>query len=259
MAEQIDEGIHIISSPAPVPGMGTLDVNFYAVVGTQKRMLIDTGSPVDAEKNIAALSKIIDPKSIDYIFVTHFDADHYGAMKALLELAPNARLVGNIGNMYKGTLFMGLSPERFAVVWPGQPIDLGGRMLTVEPAFVEDAFTWWLFDDKTRTYFSSDAFGAVQFGPPARYADEIPADAFIGGFTLWHQMNFSTLPALDATRFKEAVAQLAKRDIKNIASAHGPIIRKDFGTVFETMARLPSLGLPAVPQLPPIFDLVRGE
>ncbi|MFL5348404.1 MAG: MBL fold metallo-hydrolase [Hyalangium sp.] len=251
----VADGTYYFAGAYDQAGIGMLPVNFYAIKGSKKTILIDTGAPPQAEDALKALKSVIDPKTIDYIFITHMDIDHYGGLKLMLEEAPQAQLVGNLTNMLKGVMWDSLAPPRFAVVWPGQEIDLGDRKLRAEQAFLEDTWTFWLSDEKTKTLFASDTFGAMQFGPPANFSEEQPAGSFASGFTMWHQANFTTIPMLDKNLYREAFSGLQKRGFKNLASVHGPFIRKDVDQVFELIQGVPTAPPLGEPPLPPLFNL----
>lgn len=235
-------------------GNANLQVNIFAVQGSKKTMLIDSGGPIQAKDTIRALSEVFELEKLDYIFLTHLDVDHVGGVADLLKLAPKARLVGSGTNLGKGSAY-GISPERFAVVFPGQEIDLGDRTLTVMPSIVEDGHTHWLIDSKTKVFFTSDAFGSVHLGQPTDFAEDVPFEAFAQGFTIWHKANFNMLPLLDAARFRENLAAIRSMDIQQVASAHGPVVRKELRQLFELMAPLPTVQMPPMPPLPEIFSL----
>lgn len=235
-------------------GMARLQVNVYAIKGSEKTMIVDTSIPQRAGETIKAISQVIDPESIDYIFLTHVDVDHTGAMKDLLKLAPKARLIGSPTTMGKGMLY-GVPMERFALIAPGEEINLGNHSVTVEPSIIEDGHTSWLLDNKTHTYFSSDAFGALHFGEVTDFAENVPVEAFGAGFTVWHGMNFHVLPLLDVNRFRLGVDRLRKLEIQQLASAHGPVIRQDIYQALELMERMPSAELPPPPPVPPFLRL----
>ncbi len=253
---EIAQGVHYFPESGEIMGgQAHIQVNFFAVIGSKKNILIDTGVAYQAEDSIAAISKVINPADLDYIFLTHMDGDHIGGVKELLKIAPKARLVGNMTALGKGTDVYQLPVERFAVVFPGEEIDLGDRTLTVKESLVEDGHTSWLFDNKSHTFFTSDGFGALHFAPPVDFAENVPSEAFAGGFTTWQYMSFNMFPRLDVKRFRQQVAEVAKLDIQQIASVHGPIIRQDINQVLEMMEAMPTAEIPPMPALPPFLRL----
>ncbi|HEX2912135.1 MAG TPA: MBL fold metallo-hydrolase [Chloroflexia bacterium] len=253
--QEIAESTYYFTSTFPFMGEALLPVNRFAIKGSKKSMVIDTGAPAQSRQSLQELSEVINPAELDYIFISHMDAEHYGGMFDLLAAAPKARIVCNMTSFGKGTSLYGIAPERFAVVFPGQEIDLGDRVVRVEPSLIEDGHTDWLFDTRTHTYFTSDAFGSIQFGPAALYAETVPSEAFFGGFTLWQGANFNMLPRVDLKKFEAALRHMQAQDVQQIASVHGPVIRQDVGQVFEMMLSMPTAEMPAPPPLPPFLHL----
>ena len=253
--QEIAKGTYRFTNSFDFAPGAILPCNHFAIIGSNKTMLVDTNAPDHATQTIQELGEVMNVEELDYIFLTHMDTEHMGGVKELLKVVPKARLVGNMTNMGKGTSLYGIAPERFAVVFPGQEIDLGDRKVLVEPSFIEDGHTNWLLDTKTGTYFTSDAFGAIQFGPMADYAETVPCEAMAAGFALWQAANFNTLPLLDVRRFQESVNGLRRRDIQQIASAHGPVIRQELDQAYDLMETMPTAEMTPPPPLPPIFQL----
>lgn len=239
----------------PLPEGPILPVNQYVVKGSKKSILMDTGANVIVNDTIEALSKVIDPQDLDYIFLTHMDLDHVGGLHEILKIAPKARIIGNPTVMGKGFSLYNMPPNRFAVAFPGLEIDLGDHKLRVEESLVEDGHTSWLFDTTTRTFFTSDGFGSLQFGQTQAYAEQVPMDAYAQGFAIWHHMNFHMLTRLDRAQFRGIIDYMRGLDVKQIGSVHGPVVRQDLNTVFDIMESVPGAELPPMPAIPPMFHL----
>jgi flavorubredoxin len=253
--QQIEDGVYRFSASVPLEEGVYVPINNFAVIGSHKKILIDTGMPANLAETIKDLSEVMHLADLDYVFISHLDIDHIGGLAEILKLAPKARIVSNMTCMAKGTIMYDLSPMQFAIGFPGQDIDLGDRKLQIEDAFIADGNTNWLFDTKTHTYFSSDAFGSLQFGEVKNYADEVPADAFAQGFAVWQHIGFALLPRMDANRFRASIDEMRRKDIKQIASVHGPVIRQDLMQVYELMASMPTTEPPPPPTLPPFMSL----
>lgn len=252
---EIAEGNYYFPDVFPI-GEGQLQVNYYAIKGSQKNILVDTSTPFSIEGTIESVSKIIDLENLDYIFLTHMDLDHAGGVREILKLAPKARIVSSPTAFGKGTSLFGIPAEKFAIVFPGEEIDLGDRQIRVEPSLIEDGHTYWLFDNKTGTYFSSDAFGSIHLGPVAHFAEQVPAEAFAAGFSLWQHMNFNMLSRIDVSLFRQGLQAMKRLDIQRIASVHGPIIpQQDLGQVLELMSAQPTAEMPPAPPLPDFLRL----
>jgi flavorubredoxin len=246
---------HAISHAFPLPEGPILPINQFVIRGSEKSIMLDTGPLFNVEGTIAALSQVMNPEDLDYIFLTHMDLDHVGGLPHLLKLAPKARVVGNTTVMGKGLSMYNIPPTRFAAVFSGQEINLGNHVLRVEESLVEDGHTSWLFDKTTRTFFTSDGFGSLQFGQSASYAETVDSNAYAQGFAMWQHMNFHMLPRLDMSQFRGIINYMRSLDVRQIASVHGPIVREDVQGILDLMEDVPGAELPPHPELPAIFHL----
>ena len=69
--------------------------NAYLVKGSEKTALFETSKLEFFDEFLANVREVCDPASIDYIVVDHTEPDHTGSMEKLLELAPNATVLGS--------------------------------------------------------------------------------------------------------------------------------------------------------------------
>lgn len=235
-------------------GEGYFANNRFFVSGQQRRMLIDAGAPDQVAETLALVAELTDLDRLDYLFLSHLDPDHTGAVAELLRRAPRLRLVGGMGNLAKGTQLLGLPADRFAVVWPGERIELGGRSLEVVAPLLEDGGTLWLADPASATLFPADAFGAA-LATPVPQLHRFDDPAFGQGFSLWHAINFSHLHLLDGARFAAGVDSLAGRGLRHLASVHGPLLSGSLDPVFGLLRGLPGAPPLGAVDLPPHWRL----
>jgi flavorubredoxin len=80
----------VLPSFEPVPGLGILPVNRFLTRGSEL-ILVDTGVATERAAFLDALDTVMDPRDLRWILLTHEDADHAGALEALLERAPRPR------------------------------------------------------------------------------------------------------------------------------------------------------------------------
>lgn len=70
--------------------------NSYVVKGSEKIAVFETVKEQFFDEYLARLQDLnIDPKTIDYIVVNHTEPDHAGSVSKLLDIAPNAKIVGS--------------------------------------------------------------------------------------------------------------------------------------------------------------------
>lgn len=146
----------------PIPGLGILPMHAFVVRAAQP-VLIDTGPAPLAGDFVARLSKVLDPDDLRYVWLTHGDPDHVGAVEQVLAAAPHARVVTTFLTL--GKLGLGSTPlpvGRTFLLNPGQRLDLGDRsMHALRPPVYDAPETMLAFDDRSRALFSADAFGTL--------------------------------------------------------------------------------------------------
>src|SRR5262245_30680943 len=96
-------GIDVLTSAIAIPGFGVLPVNAFVLHGAEP-VLVDTGVCVESEEFMTALRSVIDPKELKWIWLSHTDFDHIGAVAQLL--AENAQV--RVITSFAGVGIMGL-------------------------------------------------------------------------------------------------------------------------------------------------------
>jgi glyoxylase-like metal-dependent hydrolase (beta-lactamase superfamily II) len=214
-------GIDVIPAYLPVPGMGVLPANSFLVRGAQP-LLVDAGPCGAAEDFIAALSALIDPAELRWLWLTHTDPDHIGALSWLLEHAPQLRVVTTYLAVGKLGMYAPLPMDRVYWCNPGERLDIGDRsMLACTPPSFDAPETTALFDPTTRTLFSADSFGALLHSPVAT-ADEVPAADLEEGLVLWSTIDSPWLRDIDRAAFAVSLAEIDRLAPTRVLSAHLP-------------------------------------
>jgi hypothetical protein len=205
----------------PVPGLGLLPIGSFLIRGAEP-VLVDTGpSPVRAEF-MAALGTAIDPDDLRYVWLTHTDPDHTGALEAVLEAAPRARVVTTPIGVAKLGLLGLVPPDRLHVLLPGERLELADRTLTsLRPPTFDAPETIAAFDSRTRTLFSADTFATVVEAPVADAAD-LTASALGDGMLGWARVDTPWLAAVDPARFGVMLDEVRRLQPARILSSHLP-------------------------------------
>ncbi len=225
-AFSVAPGVTCLASTTPVPGFGVLPVHSFVIQAAQP-VLIDTGLPALADDTVATLGESLDPADLRWIWLTHCDADHVGALERLLDLAPKARVVTNYLGMGKLSMRTPVPPERFYLINPGQSLDVGDRTLQAVSLPSYDApETMGIFDSGSRSLFSSDCFGALledRHGvAPVEDVDGIDAPSVARGMSTWAMVDAPWLTAVNEASFRSAVSQIKCLQPEHVLSAHLP-------------------------------------
>lgn len=225
-AFEVAESVTCVSSTTPVPGFGVLPVNSFLIHAAEP-VLVDTGLPALVEETVKTIGSHIDPSDIRWIWLTHCDADHVGAIERLVELAPSARIVTNYLGMGKLSMRVALPPERFYLINPGQALDVGDRVLRAVSMPSYDApETMGVFDAVSAALFSSDCFGALlgdEHGEqPAEDVSAVDTDSLISGLSAWAMVDAPWLSHVGDAPFRGSLMELARLAPNHVLGAHLP-------------------------------------
>lgn len=221
----IDEDIVALPAFFPIPGLGLLPMNSTLIRGEQP-MLVDTGPQVLAGALLERLATLIDLGDLRWIWMTHGDPDHTGALLALLEAAPKARVVTTFLGAAKLAL-SGLLPDgRAYLVNPGQRLDIGDReILALRPPVYDAPETTAAFDPRTSTLFSADCFGALLEDPEIE-AQAIEAAALRRGMLTWASVDAPWLENTEPEAFGATLGEIRRLAPRHVLSAHLPAARE---------------------------------
>jgi flavorubredoxin len=211
----------VLTSTFPIPGFGFVPVNAFVLHGSEP-VLVDTGAVVDQADFMVALRSVIDPDDLRWIWLTHTDFDHIGALHQLLEENPRIRVITTFLGVGIMSLTAPLPMERVFLVNPGQDITVGDRTLTaVKPPVFDNPSTTGFYDQKSKTFFSSDCFGALLQEVPQNAADLSEADLRDGQVT-WATLDSPWLHKVDAAAFTKELNSIRAMEPSMVLSSHLP-------------------------------------
>ncbi|MCW0482074.1 MBL fold metallo-hydrolase [Gaoshiqia sediminis] len=178
----------------------------YLIEGTQKAMLIDTGTKTE---KLDSIVKLITAKPL-CVVVTHLHPDHAGNVRFFDEIhyhPADTLLLGRKGVSYGG---------KVNFVADGQKIDLGETVLEVRlmPGHTPGSIV--LLDWKTGNCYSGDAFGSGQ---------------------VWMQLQPHVSMATYAESCRKMEA-LMENGISGIYCGHYPYVKKAFDKAYITDMRI---------------------
>ncbi|MGC9197041.1 MAG: FprA family A-type flavoprotein [Syntrophobacteraceae bacterium] len=208
--------------------------NSYLVVD-EKITLFDGVKKPFKNQLIESISKIVDPKRIDYLVVNHVEMDHSGSIPDLVDLIEPQKVV--CSPMGKKTLLDHFNRQDwpFHVVETGDQLKLGKKTVS----FFETRMLHWpdsmmsyLTEDKI--LFSSDAFGE-HWATSERFDDQVDAGELFAHAAKYYAnilLLYSPLVQKLLAKFAEAGIQPAM-----IAPDHGVIWRKDIAGIVSAYGK----------------------
>jgi flavorubredoxin len=236
-AYKVADETFVIPEALPVPGVGQLPVNAMVIRGREP-MLLDTLAIVHRETFLREAFALVDPKDVRWLFLSHEDRDHSGAIMEVLERCPNARLVTNYLGLGKLGEEFSIPLDRVYLLNDGDTLDIGDRTVTaVRPPLFDSSATRGLWDPKTGVYFGADCFGAVLQAVP-QFTDEIAERTFEDGYFWMNRANHIWFEHLKQSAIDEAAARIAGLGPKVVVSGHGPTERKNPVGMVKMISRI---------------------
>jgi flavorubredoxin len=222
---QVTRDTFLIPNLAPA-GDAFIPVNSVLIRG-EEPIVVDTGAPVHRQRWLDQVFSLVEPRDIRWVFLSHEDGDHTGALDDVLEAAPNATLVMNFFSTERLALERPVALDRMIWREPGEYFDAGDRRLRlVLPPIFDGPATRGLYDEKTGVLWAVDSFAAATTGAVHR-VEELPRELYDETFMMfnslvspWHQF----LDPVKYDRHVDAVEALAPRVV---VSAHGPVLVGD--------------------------------
>jgi flavorubredoxin len=230
--------VSVLPTHLDIPGAGTLLVNSY-VLHAQQPMLIDAGLAFERDSFVDTLRSVIDPAELRWVWLTHDDNDHTGNLEAIMDLAPDAELVTHALGALRMSTWWPVPLERVHAVSLGEQFDVGDRTLrALRPPTFDNPMSTGIFDERTRTLFSVDSFGAL-LPNAVESIDDLTSEQITGGMIGWATFDAPWLHYTDVTRFGRAISELRQLDPSCIFSSHLPAATGRLEAFIDILAAVP--------------------
>jgi len=187
-------------------------------INAEKKAVIETVKAGFFDVYIEKLRKVTDPKEIKYIVLNHTEPDHSGSLARLLELAPEATVVGT-GNAIRYLKDMFSMEFKYLVVKDGHILDLGDktlRFISAPNLHWPDTMYTYLAEEKV--LFTCDSFGC-------HYCGKEMFDDLSGDFDNAFRYYFDVILKPFSKFMIKAIERVKVLDINVVAPGHGPILR----------------------------------
>ncbi len=203
--------------------------NAYLILD-DKITLIDTAKKEFAEELLNAISKVVDPKKIDFVISNHAEMDHTGALPRIMHR------IGENKPLYCSKMGQKNLIKHFGSRWNLQPVETGTELSLGKKTlmFLETRMLHW--PDSMFTYlkednilFSSDGFGQ-HYASLERFDDEVGEEIFFHA-----QKYYANILLLYSPLVLKLINKVTEMNlqIKMICPDHGIIWRKDPGRIIN--------------------------
>ncbi len=195
-------------------------------INAQKKALVEVAKEKFFDVYLKKLESITDPREIEYIILDHTEPDHSGSLRRLLELAPDATVVGS-GNAVRYLEDIVNGPFRSLVVKDGDTLDLGNkklRFISAPNLHWPDSIYTYLEED--RILFTCDSFGA-------HYCSENIFSELSPDYLRSFRYYFDVILKPFSRFMTKAIEKIRPLDIDVICTGHGPVHRENLREIID--------------------------
>jgi NADH oxidase (H2O-forming) len=200
-------------------------------INAEKKTLIETVKEKFSETYIEKIESLCKLSEIEYIVLNHTEPDHSGSLRNLVELAPQATIVGS-GNAIRYLNDIVGRPFKSLVAKEGDILDLGNkklRFISAPNLHWPDSMYTWLEED--RLLFTCDSFGA-------HYCDPAMFDDQVGDYQDAFKYYFDVILKPFSRFMVKAIEKIRPLDIGMICPGHGPILRSTWKETVDMTEKL---------------------
>ena len=187
-------------------------------INAEKKAIIDTAKATFKNDYIEKVEAVLESNDLSYIILNHTEPDHSGCLKYVLEIYPEATVVGS-GNAIRYLEDMIEIPFKSLKVKDGDSLDLGNKTLKFISApnlHWPDTIYTYLEEDKL--LFTCDSFGA-------HYCNERMFDDTVGLYSQSFKYYFDVILRPYSKFMLKAIEKIRPLDIVTVCPGHGPILR----------------------------------
>lgn len=219
----------LIPNLYPAGGGLYIPVNSMVIRG-EEPVIVDTGAPVHRQQWLEKAFSVVDPEDVKWVFLSHDDGDHTGALLDVMETAPNATLVTTFFSVERLALEKPPLPlQRMQWIEPGGSFDAGDRTLHLfKPPIFDGPTTRGLYDPTTGAMWIVDSLACpVPSGDAVYDVRDVPRDVVDEFLPLFNSMVSPWHQWLDPEVYRRHVDDVEALGLLTVASAHGPVMAGD--------------------------------
>ena len=225
-------------SAYPISARGHSVSNCYLLKEDEGALLLDTGYAVHEAEILAQLASILDPEtplSLLPLRINEFMS--VGNAMAVAKRFNVVECLAPVPKINEWLEFETIDPNggnngnptlHTTLLKPLHLLDIGARHIEVMNAPIRLINTRWIYDEATRTLFSSDMFSHIwqerAVGPWLLDEDDVTTNAFVRSFLL--NTRYWWLEGARTDDIRKGVAEVFERyEIETIAPGYGAILR----------------------------------
>jgi flavorubredoxin len=198
-------------------------------INAERKTIIDTAKESFKELYFEKLRKVVNPKDIEFVIVSHTEPDHSGSLKYLLEINPDVTIYGSRQAINYLNEIMGI-PFQYNIVKDNDILSLGNKTLK----FISAPNLHW--PDTIYTYLEEDGllFTCDSFG--AHYCSDEMFDDLITStddYLYTFKYYFDVILKPFSKFMVKAIDKIEPLNISMICPGHGPILRKNWKEIVE--------------------------
>jgi flavorubredoxin len=190
--------------------------NSYLILD-EKKVLIDAVKHKFVSEQLERISRLVDPKEIEYIVVNHIEPDHASGLADLLRVAKNSTIICTQKGKEGLCKFFECKDWNFMVVKNGDTLKIGKRslmFLDMTMLHWPDSIATYVVEDKI--LFSNDAFGQ-HVASAERFAEDLGVENALK----WAKLYYANILMPLATLIKKKLEELKGVEVRLIAPSHG--------------------------------------
>ena len=224
-----DRRITRFENQHPVPN--GMSYNSYLLLD-EKTVLLDTVDKAVGELFLENLEAALNGRELDYLIIQHMEPDHCALIPRILELYPQAKVLGSQKTFVMIQQFFGLDlADRAMVMKENDTLTTGVHTLR----FLMAPMVHWpevmvTYDETSKRLFTADAFGAFGAVDGNQYADEYNVDTDLLPEARRYYTNIVGKYGRQVMSLLEKISHL---EIEMILPLHGPILRQDLHYYIE--------------------------
>ncbi len=205
-------------------------VRVYVLLNDGNPLIFDSGSHLHSGQIMSRLRELLGDGQPKHVFLTHTELPHTGNISAITKAWPDVHLVVSSGILPHVELPWWVTEDQVRFAYAGTTEAYAGRDIAFLDGILKDQpGTHWMFDGRTGTLFTADAFG--YFFPAEadpRFDDELENGVPMDWIRQYHASAFRFLPLVSGAKVSDDFTRLfAARDVRVLAPTHGNAVRRD--------------------------------